>query len=202
MQGRRTQIPPKHIWAPLVSMNTTQIPPDTPQTSPRHPSDMSRELKMSTDNNTRQQTPPVILQQHLSVSEGVWGVCWRLLSSVDILPSLEMSWGVWGMSEGCLWVFEWYSWKSEMLECVWGVSGSSILAVWSCNTTLAQPWKAQFFSPDHTEALGWFLFWWKLKFQLLHGFKLFHFVHRFWNTFCFRCRTTPSAVRNVEVEQI
>ena len=44
--------------------------------------------------------------------------------------------------------------------------------------------------------LGWFLFWWKLKFQLLHGFKLFHFVHRFWNTFWFRCRTTPSAVRN------
>ena len=44
--------------------------------------------------------------------------------------------------------------------------------------------------------VGWFLFWWKLKFQFLHGFKLFHFVHRFRNTFCFRCRTTPSAVRN------
>ena len=45
-------------------------------------------------------------------------------------------------------------------------------------------------------AVGWFLFWWKLKFQLLHGFKLFHFVHKFRNTFCFRCRTTPSAVCN------
>ena len=28
-------------------------------------------------------------------------------------------------------------------------------------------------------AVGWFLFWWNLEFQFLHGFKLFHFVHRF-----------------------
>ena len=33
--------------------------------------------------------------------------------------------------------------------------------------------------------------------QLLHGFKLFQFVHRFQNAFCFRCRTTHSAVRIV-----
>ena len=32
--------------------------------------------------------------------------------------------------------------------------------------------------------------------QLRHGFMLFHFVHRYRNTFCFCCRTTPSAVRN------
>ena len=31
--------------------------------------------------------------------------------------------------------------------------------------------------------------------QLLHGFKLFHFVHRFQNCFCFRSTTIPSAVR-------
>ena len=33
--------------------------------------------------------------------------------------------------------------------------------------------------------LGGFLFWWKLEFQLLHGFKFFHFVHWFRNSFCF-----------------
>ena len=148
MQGLKTQLPLKHIWAPPVFMNTTQIPPDTPQTSPKNPSDISRELKMSTDDNMRQQTPPDILKQHLSVSEGVW---WCLLPSVDILISLEMSWGVWGMSRGCLWVFEWHSWKSEVLRCVWGVSGFSVLAVCSCSTTLAQPWKAHICSPDHTE---------------------------------------------------
>ena len=43
--------------------------------------------------------------------------------------------------------------------------------------------------------LGWFLFWWNLAFQFLHGFKLFHFVHRFQNCFCFRSTTFPSAVR-------
>ena len=43
--------------------------------------------------------------------------------------------------------------------------------------------------------VGWFLFWWNLAFQFLHGFKLFHFVHRFQNCFCFRSTTFPSAVR-------
>ena len=43
--------------------------------------------------------------------------------------------------------------------------------------------------------VGWFLFWWNLALQFLHGFKLFHFVHRFQNCFCFRSTTFPSAVR-------
>ena len=110
---------------------------------------------MSTDNNTRQQTPPDILKQHLSVSEGVWGcllasvvVCWHLDFPGDVLRCLG---DVWGISGGCMWVFQWYSWKSEMFGCDFGVSGFSILAVWSCNATLAQPWKAQLFLPDHTE---------------------------------------------------
>ena len=34
----------------------------------------------------------------------------------------------------------------------------------------------------------WFL-------QLLHGFKMFHFIHWFQNSFCFRSTTIPSAVR-------
>ena len=102
MQGLKTQLPLKHIWAPPVSMNTTQIPPDTPQTSPKHPSDISRELKMSTDDNMRQQTPPDILKQHLSVSEGVWGC---LLASVGVCGRLLTSWFSWrclGVSGGCL----------------------------------------------------------------------------------------------------
>ena len=42
--------------------------------------------------------------------------------------------------------------------------------------------------------LGWFLFWWKMEFQLLHGFKLFQFVHWFQNSFCFCSRMIFYAV--------
>ena len=45
--------------------------------------------------------------------------------------------------------------------------------------------------------LGWFLFWWNLEFQFLHGFKLFHLVSDFQNSFCFWCTTLPSAVRKI-----
>ena len=61
--------------------------------------------------------------------------------------------GVWGMSGGCLGVSEWYSWKSEALGCVWGVSGFSVLAVWSRNTILAQPGKAHFFKACQREII-------------------------------------------------
>ena len=44
--------------------------------------------------------------------------------------------------------------------------------------------------------LGWFLFWWKLEIQLLHGFKLFHFVHWCRNRFCFRSQMIFYAVCN------
>ena len=33
--------------------------------------------------------------------------------------------------------------------------------------------------------------------QLLHGFKLFHLVSNFQNSFCFWCTTLPSAVRKI-----
>ena len=89
---------------PLISMNTTQIPLDTPQTSHRHPPDISREQDMQTDNNRRQLTPPDILKQHLSVFWGVWRC---LLASVGMLCSLEISggclWDVWRVS-GDIWV--------------------------------------------------------------------------------------------------
>ena len=73
-------------------MNTTQIHPDTPQTSPI-PQDISREHKIPTNGNRHQQSLPDLLKQHLSVFEGVWGC---LLASVEILSSLEMSWGCLG----------------------------------------------------------------------------------------------------------
>ena len=59
------------------------------------------------------------------------------------------------------------------------------------------PKRSPFFSrsPLYPISVGWFLFWWNLAFQFLHGFKLFHFVHRFQNCFCFRSTTFPSAVR-------
>ena len=116
----------------------TRHPPDTPP-------DLSRDHEMPTDDNRRQQTPPDILKQHLSVSWGVWGclvvsvvVCCFLLASQAPWRGLG---GVWGMSGGFLEVSEWYSWISEALGCFWGVSGFSVLAVWSHNTILAQPWK-------------------------------------------------------------
>ena len=59
---------------------------------------------------------------------------------------------------------------------------------------------------DHCSGLvwpglvGWFLFWWKLEFQLLHGFTMFHFVLWFQNNFCF-C-STGSSRKNVKSKQI
>ena len=104
LQGLRTQIPHKHIQAPPMSMNTSLIPPDTPQKLPRHPPDISREDKKPTDNNRRQQTLPDTLKWHLSVS---WGVCDCLFMSVGTCCRLLAScvyWrclgGVWGMSGG------------------------------------------------------------------------------------------------------
>ena len=80
--------------------NTHRHPPDIPQT----PQDISREIKMSTDGNRHHQTPSDTERCCLSMSGGV---CWRILSSVDILSSLEMSEGclgdVWGVSGG-IWV--------------------------------------------------------------------------------------------------
>ena len=111
-----------------------------PKSSPRHPPDSSREHNMPTDNNKRQRTPQVIHKQHLSVILVVWQcllasvvVCWHVMFTGDAL----------GVSGGCLggvWGhLEWHSFKSEVLGCVWGLSGFSVPAVWSQNTNLANP---------------------------------------------------------------
>ena len=109
----RTENPdtPKHIQVPPISMNTTQIHPDTPQRPPRHLPAISSEHKILTDDNRHQQTLPDILKQHPSVSWGVsgWlfvsvGVCCHLLASLVPWRCLG---GVWRMSGGCpgdIWV--------------------------------------------------------------------------------------------------
>ena len=87
--------PPKHIRASQISMNITQIPIDTPQTSPRHlktSPGKSRCQQTTTDANRHPQTPSDTDKCCFSMSGGV---CWRVLLSVDIVSSLEMS-------EGCL----------------------------------------------------------------------------------------------------
>ena len=132
----RTESPdtPKHIQAPLISMNTTQISPDTPQISHRHPPDISREQDMQTDNNRRQLTPPDILKQCLSVFWGVWRC---LLASVGMSCSLD----IYG---GCLWDVcgvSWGIWVVFMqiggVGCIWRVSALSVPAEWSQDTILA-----------------------------------------------------------------
>ena len=119
----------------LVSINTTHIPPDTTQTSPKQPPDISRELKMSTNDNMRQQTPPDILKQHLSVSEGV---CWHLLASVVICCRLLISWVPWRCLGGYLGVVWGYlrgihgNWRhSDVFEGYLGFQSLQYVAVTS-----------------------------------------------------------------------
>ena len=117
------------------------MPPNTTQTSPRHPQGIPREHDMPTDANRHCQRPQETDRCCLRKSGNV---SWHLLLSVGISFSLGISGGVWEDPEGCLGVSEWYSWKLEALEYVWGVYGFSILAVWSENTILAQPWMVRF----------------------------------------------------------
>ena len=112
----KTQKPPRH-------------PTDTPQTSPGN----TRFQQTTTDANWHRQTYSNSTCQCLGVSGGV---CWRLFACCVPWRCLG---GVCGMSWGCLGVSEWYLWKSEVHGCVGGVSGFSVLAVWSKNTSLAQP---------------------------------------------------------------
>ena len=141
LQVLRTHIPSKNICAPKILMNSTQIPPDTPKHSPDNP-------MASLRNMTCQQTPTDTAKDPKKLTGAVWeslamflGICCCLLAFH--VPRGYLG-GVWEESEGCLGVSEWYSWKLEALEYVWGVYGFSILAVWSENTILAQPWMVRF----------------------------------------------------------
>ena len=105
--------------------------PITPQThlgASKYPPDISREVKMSTDNIMPQtdtsrhtQTAPVSVQGCLAVSVGI---CCRLMASWVPWRCLG---GVWRMSGGCLGVSGWKSWKSEALRFVGVYLGSQSL---------------------------------------------------------------------------
>ena len=122
---------------------------DTPGHPHRHPSDMSKELKMSTDNNTRQQTPPDILKQHLSVSEGVWGcllasvvVCWHLDFPGDVLRCLG---DVWGISGGVCGYFSGIHGHLRCSDVILGYLGSPSLQYGAVTLLWHSPEKHNFF---------------------------------------------------------
>ena len=128
--GTESPDTPKHIRVPLISINFIQIPPDTHQTSPRHPPDISREQEMPTDDNRRQQTPPDVLKQHLSVSFGVWGclfvsvvVCWHLLFPGDVW---WVSWGCLVGVWGCLSDIHGNQRHSDVFGGIWALSPCSM----------------------------------------------------------------------------
>ena len=86
--------------------NTPRHPPYIPQTPPRHlqgAGDANRQQQTPPDTNRQPQTPKDTDKCCLSTSDGV---LWRLLSSVGISCSLEMSGGclgdVWWVSGGYL----------------------------------------------------------------------------------------------------
>ena len=152
LQGLRTQIPPKHTRVPPISMNTTQIPQDTHQTSLRHPPDLSGEHDMPTDNNRRQQTPPDLLKQHLSVS---WGVRGCLFVSVVVCWHLMLSGEVWRVSGGYL-VGVWrypsgIHGDRRHSDVFGGYLGSQSLQNGATTLVWHSPEKHDLFSPDYTE---------------------------------------------------
>ena len=110
LQGRRTQIPPKHIPSPYISMNTTQIPIDTP---PEHPSDTPRHLQGTQEVNRWKQTPTDIKRHPQTPSDTV-RCCLSMSGSVcmghDVVCwHFDFLGDVWGVFRGRLGVSEWYS---------------------------------------------------------------------------------------------
>ena len=124
-------------------MNTTQIPPDIPQTPSRHlqgTQDINRRQQTTTDTSRHPQIPTGAVWVCLEVSVGA---CCRLLTSWVPWRCLGV---VYGMSGWCLGVYEWYSWKLEALRRILGVSGIPVLTELSClSMSDTQPWNPQFF---------------------------------------------------------
>ena len=157
----RTQIPPKHIQAPLISMKTTQIPPDTPryptetpQTFDRHTPDISREHDMQTAHNKCQQTPPDILKQHRSMSWGVWRC---LLTSVDVCWHVLFPGETLGVSGECVGGVGRYRSGSHENRRRWDVFGgyfSSQFLQYGAKTLFwHSPERHDLFSSDYSETL-------------------------------------------------
>ena len=106
---------PKHIRVPPISMNIPLTPPNTHQTSPRHPTDISREQEMPTDNNRRHQTKTDSPRHPKTLTSAVWV---QTAVSVGVFCCLEIS--IWCL-RSCVGVYEQFLWISKVFACVWGV---------------------------------------------------------------------------------
>ena len=99
LKGRTTQIPPKHIPSTYISMNTNQIPIDTPlppdmsQKPQTYPGN-SRSQQTKTDANRHKQTPPDTLRHCCQV---LFKYVWRcLLGHVVVCWHLDFPGDAWG----------------------------------------------------------------------------------------------------------
>ena len=85
-KGLDTQITLKHIQAPQICLNTTQIPSDTPRGTPQTSPDNTRRQQMPTDTNRHCQTH----------QKAPGSVRWCLLPSVGLcccpLVSVAVRW--------------------------------------------------------------------------------------------------------------
>ncbi len=96
----------------LSASSFHEYPSDTPRQPPNTPPDISRELKISTDDNRWQQRPTDTLRHWQVLFEYVWRC---LLAHFVVCWHLDFPGDVWGLLRGCLcgvWgVSEWYSVK-------------------------------------------------------------------------------------------
>ena len=132
-------------------MTTTQIPPNTSQTSPRHPPDIPREHEMPNDNNRCQETLPDFLKEHLSVSWGLWrcllasvGICWHVMF-------MRCRGVIRGMFGGCLGKAECIHGNRRPTNVFGGYMGSQALQYGVKTLFWYSPERYGFLSTDHTE---------------------------------------------------
>ena len=137
-------------------MNTTQIPPDTHQTSPRHP---PRYLQLAQDANKRQQTPTDIARHTQTAPVNVLGrlklslcVCWRLLLSIGVLCSQEISLGCLGGDPRCIWGYLSGNFgNGRRSDVFWGYLASQSLQYGAVTLFWHSLERTIFFSSDHAE---------------------------------------------------
>ena len=90
-KGLDTQITSKHIQAPQICLNTTQIPSDTPRGTPQTSPDNTRRQQMPTDTNRHQQTPTDTSRHCQTHQKAPGSVCWCLLPSDGLCCCLLVS---------------------------------------------------------------------------------------------------------------
>ena len=154
-KGLDNQITSKHIQAPQIRLNTTQIPSDTPRGTPQTYPDNTRRQQMPTDTSRHQQTLP-------DSSKNTWqcplvsvAVCWSLLLSIGVCCCLLVSCVVWK----CMWGVYVVAWGylNGICGCLGfsDVFGSYLSAESLQNganyAIVGQPWKNKIFSTDYNE---------------------------------------------------